>query len=149
MGNRGEGVGHSQNYSRSQIGRWPSLTQKGAPPSSGVHRSADMPLTSARGHESRPVRDTVLVRQAGSMILREPHISINNDPKITPFRYLPGRVLRFDEGGVGGTPLPADSNRCWRSRSRRALCAIERALVPAPEGSGRGMGMGVGASRRR
>ena len=83
------------------------------------------------------------------MILREPHISINNDPKITPFRYLPGRVLQFDEGGVGGTPLPADSNRCWHSRSHHALCAIERALVPAPEGSGHGVGTGIGASRRR
>jgi len=149
VGNRGEGVEHGQSYSRSHIGCWPSLTQKAALPSSGAHHSADTPPTSAQGREFQPVHDKVLAQQAGLMILREPRMSININPKMTSFRCLPGRVLRFDGGGVGGTPPPADSNRCWRSRSRRARCAIERALVPALEGSGRGVRIGVGASRHR
>ena len=35
-------------------------------------------------------------------------------------------------GGVGGMPLLVDDNRCCRSRSRRARCAIERALGTGP-----------------
>ena len=54
------------------------------------------------------------------------------------FSYLLSLVLRFDGGGVGGVSSFADNNRCWRSRSRRALCAIERVL-PVPGGSDRGV----------